>query len=102
MSDPLKRQVGGNHYKNFKIQPIEFFMANNILYAEALIINYVLLYRLKGRQLDLEKAKHLIEILIAEQYKKIEEEEDEDEQYILMDMGEEPENPEQYLLKKNE
>ena len=28
--DPLKVQVGGDHYKGFKIQPVEYTMANDL------------------------------------------------------------------------
>ena len=34
MGGKLKEQVGGNHYKNMKIQPIEFIYENNIPYIE--------------------------------------------------------------------
>ena len=67
MTNPLDKQVGGNHYKGFNIQPIEFFMANNIPYAEAAIIKYVLRYRMKDGKTDLLKAKHLIEILLDQE-----------------------------------
>ena len=29
-----KKQVGGNHYKNFKIQPVEFITLNNLTFLE--------------------------------------------------------------------
>lgn len=64
----LEKQIGGNHYKHFKIQPIEFFMANNIPYAEAAICKYALRYKSKGGKIDLEKIKHLCDILIEEYY----------------------------------
>jgi hypothetical protein len=28
------KQIGGSHYKHFKISPAKFIMENNILYAE--------------------------------------------------------------------
>lgn len=34
-NNPLKEQVGGTHYKDCKIQPIEFIHANNIPFCEA-------------------------------------------------------------------
>ena len=33
MAGALDIQVGGQHYKNFVIQPIEFFNANDIPYS---------------------------------------------------------------------
>jgi hypothetical protein len=60
----LKKQIGGNHYKKYKIQPIEFILKNNIGFCEANIIKYVLRFKEKGGIADLEKAKHYIELLI--------------------------------------
>ena len=59
-----KKQVGGNHYKNYKIQPVEFIIKNNIGFVEGNIIKYVLRFKEKGGAEDLEKAKHYIELLI--------------------------------------
>ena len=59
-----KKQVGGNHYKNYKIQPVEFIIKNNIGFVEGNIIKYVLRFKEKGGAEDLQKAKHYIELLI--------------------------------------
>ena len=59
-----KKQVGGNHYKKYKIQPVEFIIKNNIGFVEGNIIKYVLRFKDKGGIADLEKAKHYIELLI--------------------------------------
>ena len=59
-----KKQVGGNHYKNYKIQPVEFIIKNNIGFVEGNIIKYILRFKEKGGAVDLEKAKHYIELLI--------------------------------------
>ena len=60
----LKKQIGGNHYKKYKIQPIEFILKNNIGFCEANIIKYVLRFKEKGGVNDLLKAQHYIELLI--------------------------------------
>jgi hypothetical protein len=60
----FKKQVGGNHYKKYKIQPVEFIIKNNIGFVEGNIIKYVLRFKEKGGVSDLEKAKHYIELLI--------------------------------------
>jgi len=60
----FKKQVGGNHYKNYKIQPVEFIIKNNIGFVEGNIIKYILRFKEKGGAVDLEKAKHYIELLI--------------------------------------
>ena len=60
----LQTQVAGDHYKNLKIQPIEFIHANDIPFAEGCAIKYLVRWREKGGIKDLEKAKHFIELLI--------------------------------------
>ena len=59
----FNRQVGGKHYLEWKIQPMEFFIANKISKAEGDIIQYLL--RHKGnRKEDLKKARHILDMLI--------------------------------------
>ena len=58
------RQVGGDHYKYYKIQPMEYALKNNLNFAQANIIKYVTRYKDKNGIQDLEKALHCIELLI--------------------------------------
>jgi Protein of unknwon function (DUF3310) len=60
----LNRQVGGDHYTKLKIQPIEYVMANGIQFPEGNVIKYVTRWRDKGGIKDLEKARHMIDLLI--------------------------------------
>ena len=60
----LSTQVGGDHYKKLKIQPIEYIHANNIPFPEGNVIKYVTRWRDKNGIKDLEKAKHYIDLLI--------------------------------------
>lgn len=64
MQETLTTQVGGNHYQNYAIQPIEFIIKNNIPFLEANIIKYVVRYKNKNGLEDLKKAKHYLEMLI--------------------------------------
>lgn len=57
--DPLATQVGGGHYKDLKIQPVQYIHANNIPF-----IKYLTRWRDKGGIQDLEKVKHFIDLLI--------------------------------------
>jgi Protein of unknwon function (DUF3310) len=59
----LDKQVGGDHYKQFKIQPVEFCHVNKIPYLEATAIKYLCRWRDKGGIQDLDKAIHFIELL---------------------------------------
>ncbi len=61
-------QVGGNHYKHAKIQPIDFIVENNIPYREANVIKYVFRHKSKNGRQDIEKAIHYLEMLL-EDYK---------------------------------
>jgi hypothetical protein len=58
------KQIGGEHYKKYKIQPVEFIMQNNIPYAEGNVIKYILRHRDKNGIEDLKKAIHYIELII--------------------------------------
>lgn len=73
MSKPLDTQVGGNHYKNLAIQPVEYIFKNNLGYFEGCVIKYVTRWKDKGGVQDLEKAKHFLELLIElqEQHAKV-------------------------------
>jgi hypothetical protein len=62
--NPLESQVGGSHYKGFVIQPVEYILANDIPFIEGSVIKYVSRWKDKGGTEDLEKAIHLLEILI--------------------------------------
>ncbi|MGB4467532.1 MAG: DUF3310 domain-containing protein [Azovibrio sp.] len=60
----LQVQVGGSHYKDLAIQPVEYIHANNLGYMEGNVIKYVSRWKTKNGLADLEKAKHYIELLI--------------------------------------
>lgn len=68
INNPLETQVGGNHYKNLRIQPIEFIHANKIPFCEANAIKYLCRHKEKNGVQDLLKAKHYIDILIRLEY----------------------------------
>ena len=61
------KQIGGNHYKGMKIQPIEYIQANDLSYCEANVVKYVSRWKSKNGVEDLLKAKHYIELLIESQ-----------------------------------
>ena len=66
----LDIQVGGDHYKTMKIQPMEFSMLNELDACQHTIIKYVTRFRMKNGVQDLEKAKHVIDLLIEFESKK--------------------------------
>ena len=72
MEKALDTQIGGNHYKNLKIQPIEYIMANNLNYCQGNAIKYLTRYKDKNGLEDLKKARHYIDILIQLEYNEFE------------------------------
>lgn len=64
----LSKQVGGDHYKNFAIQPVKFITANNLGYIEGNVIKYLCRHEHKNGRKDLEKAIHYIEMLMDLKY----------------------------------
>lgn len=63
-NNSLETQVGGSHYKNMCIQPIEFIERNDLGFCVGNIIKYVCRYKDKNGIEDLKKARHYIDILI--------------------------------------
>ena len=63
---PWRKQVGGSHYKQFEIEPFEFFYVNNIPHHKATIIRRILRYDhpTGGGLQDLEKIKHEVDLII--------------------------------------
>lgn len=64
----LDVQVGGNHYRGFKIQPVEFCMANNLNFCQSSVIKYVCRYKNKNGVQDIDKAIHFLQILKQIEY----------------------------------
>ena len=66
--NPYKKQIGGNHYMNMKIQPSEFINKNKLQFAEGNAIKYICRHANKGEVQDLEKAKQYIDMIIERDY----------------------------------
>lgn len=63
--DAMTKQVGGTHYKDMAIQPVEFIIANGLGFCEGNIIKYTCRYKQKNGVEDLRKVIHYAEMLIA-------------------------------------
>jgi hypothetical protein len=67
ITNPLDVQVAGGHYKDKKIQPVEYIHANKLNFLEGCIVKRITRWRDKPaehRFQDLEKIKHEIDLLI--------------------------------------
>ena len=61
----LKQQVGGEHYKGCKIQPVEYIHATGLDYLEGNVIKYITRHRTKGEgRKDIEKAIHFAQLIL--------------------------------------
>jgi hypothetical protein len=63
-SSPLDVQVGGGHYKNRAIQPVEYIEANGLSFLEGCIVKRITRWRDKNGYEDLLKIKHEVDLLI--------------------------------------
>ena len=61
-------QVGGNHYKDFKIMPIEYISKNNLDFLEGNIIKYISRHRNKNGAEDIRKVIHYAELILELEY----------------------------------
>ena len=66
--DSLDKQVDGNHYKSMKIQPAEFINENKLLFAEGNAIKYICRHSVKGKEQDIKKAIHYLEMILERDY----------------------------------
>jgi hypothetical protein len=62
------RQVAGDHYRYYPIQPAEFIQKNRIGFLEGNVIKYVCRHRLKNGRQDIEKAIHYLQLLLEWEY----------------------------------
>ena len=66
--DSLDKQIGGKHYRNMKIQPAEFINENKLLFAEGNAIKYICRHVIKGKEEDVKKAIHYLEMILERDY----------------------------------
>ena len=64
----LNTQIGGEHYKKYSIQPVEFITKNKLGFLEGCVIKRICRYEDKNGREDLEKIKHEIDLLIELKY----------------------------------
>jgi len=61
--NPLQKQVGGSHYKDFEIQPIEFIQKNKLDFIQGCIVKYTCRAGKKGAtKEDIDKIIHYCEL----------------------------------------
>ena len=68
MTSALESQVGGRHYADCKIQPIEYIHANGLDFMQGSVIKYVTRYKSKNKAADLRKAIHFLQLMLELEY----------------------------------
>lgn len=61
-------QVGGTHYKGFKIQPVEYIQANDLDFLQGNVVKYITRHKFKNGKVDIEKAIHFCQLILELQY----------------------------------
>jgi hypothetical protein len=61
---PQDKQIGGSHYKFYKIQPYEFISKNDLSFFQGNVVKYVLRYPYKNGIEVLEKIIHYCQLEI--------------------------------------
>jgi hypothetical protein len=64
----LDKQIGGSHYKDYEIQPVEFIHKNKIGFLPGNVIKYVCRHHAKNGKEDLLKAMHYLQLLMELEY----------------------------------
>ena len=64
----LQTQQGGTHYKDLKIQPIEYIHANGLDFFQGNIVKYATRHKDKNGVEDLRKVIHYAQLAIELQY----------------------------------
>jgi len=74
-SRAYKKQVGGNHYQSMVMQPSEFINKNKLPFAEGSAIKYICRHAAKGKEQDIHKAIHYLEMILDRDYQENQKEE---------------------------
>lgn len=63
-----EKQVGGDHYKNGKMQVFDVWDAFELDPYEASAVKYILRHKKKNGREDIEKAIHYLQVVLEKQY----------------------------------
>ena len=64
----LNVQVGGEHYKNLAIQPVEYIHANNLSFLEGNVVKYITRHKTKNKAQDIRKIVHYCTLILQLEY----------------------------------
>ena len=68
MFDVLKYQEGGDQYKKMNVHPAYFINENKLPFAECNAIKYICRHPYKGKEEDIKKAIHYLNMILERDY----------------------------------
>ena len=68
MEKEIDKQVGGTHYSDMKMQPIEFISANNMNFIDGNMVKYASRHHAKNKDEDLKKVIHYAVLALKYDY----------------------------------
>ena len=67
--EALDKQVGGSHYKDCAIQPVEYIYSNGLDFLEGNVVKYITRHRTKGDgEEDIRKVIHYAQMILEMVY----------------------------------
>lgn len=69
MDKSTEKQVGGSHYKDMKIQPVDYIVGNGLSFLEGNVVKYITRHKAKHGAEDIKKVIHYCEMILDIEYK---------------------------------
>ena len=67
---PSDKQIGGSHYKDCVIQPVDYIVENKLDFLEGNVVKYITRHKTKNGIEDIRKVIHYAELILEKKYGK--------------------------------
>ena len=67
---PSEKQIGGSHYKDCAIQPVDYIVKNKLDFLEGNVVKYITRHKTKNGIEDIRKVIHYAELILEKKYGK--------------------------------
>ena len=67
---PSDKQIGGSHYKDCVIQPVDYIVKNNLDFLEGNVVKYITRHKTKNGIEDIRKVIHYADLILEKKYGK--------------------------------
>ena len=64
------KQIGGSHYKDCVIQPVDYIVKNKLDFLEGNVVKYITRHKTKNGIEDIRKVIHYAELILEKKYGK--------------------------------